>query len=140
MAIDILRDATLDVMGKYMTRLSKRQQIVASNVANIDTPGYTAKDISFHATMDELLSQDALPLRATMPEHMAMGEWSFAPLEPEVFEVPGLPMRADRNNVDIDREMLKLGETSFGFSMMSELLRSKFRTIASSINEGRTGV
>lgn len=140
MAIEILGDATLDLMGKYMTRLSKRQQIVASNVANIDTPGYTTKDISFHATMDELLSQDALPLKATRNEHQGMGEWSFAPLEPEVYEVQGLPVRADRNNVDIDREMLKLGETSFGFSMMSELLRAKFRTIATSINEGRAGV
>jgi flagellar basal body rod protein FlgB len=46
-------------------------------------------------------------------------------------------MRADNNNVDIDREMLRLGETSFSYSMIGQLLRGKFRTLASAINEGR---
>lgn len=133
----LLQDVTLEAMGNYMTRLSKRQQIVASNIANIDTPGYKTQDISFHATMEELLPGPSIGLKATRPEHLQ--EWSFIPAEPQVFEVSGLPMRPDQNNVDIDREMLKLGETSFGYSMMAQLLRAKFRTIGSSINEGRIG-
>jgi flagellar basal-body rod protein FlgB len=137
MRLDPFQDRTLDAMGNYMTRLSKRQQIVASNIANIDTPGYRTKDISFRATMDELLSQNSIPLRVSRPEHNAMRDMSFAPLEPEVYEVRGLPLRADKNNVDIDREMLKLGETSFGYSMMAQLLRGKFRTLSSAINETR---
>lgn len=127
----------MDAMGNYMTRLSKRQQIVASNLANIDTPGYRTRDISFHATMEELLSQSPIPLRASHVEHNTMSSLAFAPLEPEVFTVSGLPLRADRNNVDLDREMLKLSETSFGFSVMAQLLRGKFRTLASAINDGR---
>ena len=135
-----INDPTMTAMGQYLTRLSKRQQVVSSNIANIDTPGYRAKDISFHATMEELLSSaGALPMQATRPEHDRMDRLRFAPLEPEVFEVEGLPERADKNNVDIDKEMMKLGETSFGYSLMTQLLRSKFRTISSSINEGRIG-
>ena len=136
MKIDFLQDSTLTAMGSYMTRLSKRQEIVASNIANIDTPGYKTQDVPFHATMDELLAQNAAPLKTDRPEHQAMGEWRFTPLEPEVFEVPGLVRRLDRNNVDIDREMLKLGETSFGYSMMAQILRDKFRILGSSINGG----
>ncbi len=139
MKANFLEDPTLSAMGQYMTRLSKRQQVVASNIANIDTPGYKTKDISFYATMQEMLSPGAVPLRTTRPEHRAMDSLQFMPLEPEVFEVQGLPARADQNNVDIDKEMLTLGETSFGYSIMSQLLRVKFRTIASSINEGRVG-
>jgi flagellar basal-body rod protein FlgB len=139
MKIDMLEDPTLNAMGQYMTRLSKRQQLVASNVANIDTPGYRAKDISFHATMEELLASQSVPMRATRPEHNPLDRMQFAPQEPEIFEVPGLTAREDGNNVDLDQEMLKLGETSFGYSMMTQLLRTKFRTIASSINEGRAG-
>jgi flagellar basal-body rod protein FlgB len=138
MRLDLLQDPMIDAMGSYLTRLSKRQQIVASNLANIDTPGYKTKDISFYATMEELLTQGPAPLRASRPEHNAMSGLSFAPREPEVFEAPGLPMRADRNNVDIDREMLKLGETSFGYSLMTQLLRGKFRNLSSAINDGRT--
>lgn len=134
---DFLQDPTIEAMASYMTRLSKRQQVVASNIANIDTPGYKAKDVSFHATMSELLSNSAPGLKPTRPEHF--GEWSFTPAEPVVFEETGLPSRPDRNNVDIDREMLKLSETSFGYGMITQLLRSKLRTISSSINEGKVG-
>ena len=137
MRVNFLDDPTLSAMGQYMNRLSKREQVVASNIANIDTPGYKTKDISFHATMQELLSAGSIPLKTSRPEHRAMDELVFAPLEPEVFEVRGLPSRPDNNNVDIDKEMLKLGETSFGYSIMTQLLRVKFHTIASSINDGR---
>jgi flagellar basal-body rod protein FlgB len=139
MRIGAIQDETLEAMGSYMTRLSKRQQVIASNLANIDTPGYKTKDISFQATMQELLSNRGLPLSARKPEHNSMSELRFVPLEPEVFEVAGLPSRPDQNNVDIDQEMLKLGRTSFGYSLMAQLLRLKFRTISSSIYEGRAG-
>jgi len=134
--VQLLQDPTIDAMSNYMTRLARRQQVVASNIANVDTPGYKTKEISFHATMEELLPGSP-GMRATRPEHL--GEWSFAPAEPVVYEVPDLPSRPDRNNVDIDSELLKLGETSFGYNMMTQLLRSKLRTISSSINEGRVG-
>jgi len=139
MKLNFLEDRTMEAMSSYLTRLSKRQQIVASNIANIDTPGYKTKDISFHATLEQLLAPNPLPLRTARPEHNPMAELRFAPVEPDVFEVPGLQTRPDRNNVELDREMLKLGQTSFGYSMMIQLLKGKFRTIATSINEGRTG-
>jgi len=136
--MDLLHDLTVDAMGSYLTRLSKRQQVVASNLANIDTPGYKTKEIDFHATMEELLSDHSIPLKVSRPGHNAMDPMNIAPLEPEVYEPGGLPMRPDRNNVDLDREMMKLSETSFGYSTITQLLRSKFRTISSSISGGGT--
>jgi flagellar basal-body rod protein FlgB len=139
MRIGFPTDATIEAMGSYLGRLSKRQQTIASNLANIDTPGYRTKDITFHATMAELLSEIPAPLRVTRPEHNAMPPLVFAAGGPAVFDVDGLSARPDQNNVDLDREMLKLGETSFGYTMIVQLLRGKFRTIATSINEGRVG-
>ncbi len=135
MKIDFFHDATLDAAGAYMGRLSQRQQIVASNLANIDTPGYKTKEVSFHATMEELLSDNSVSLRTSRPEHSGDG----ASVQPQAtaFEVQGLPSRVDLNNVDLDREMVKLSETAFGYSLMSQIVRGKLRTIASSINEGR---
>jgi flagellar basal-body rod protein FlgB len=135
MKLDFFHDQTLDAMSSYLSRLSQRQQVVASNLANIDTPGYRTKDISFHATMQELLLENSEGLRTTRSEHIQ----SRIPASPQaqVFEVQGIPFRADHNNVDIDREMLKLSETAFGYSMITQLVRGKFRTLASSINEGR---
>lgn len=136
MTIGMIRDDTLDAMGAYLSRLSRRQEIVASNIANVDTPGYRAKDISFHATMSELLGDRSAGMRLTGAGHL--GGPSSIPLEPEPVEVEGLPERADRNNVSIDREMLNLTQTSGRYSAVTQLLRSKLRTLASSIQEGRT--
>ncbi len=138
MKLDLFQDPITDAMGNYMTRLSKRQQVVASNLANIDTPGYRTQEVSFHATMEELLGQSQVQLRVNRGEQTSTPPMAFAPPEPEVFEVRGLPVRADQNNVDLDRELLKLGETSFGYALMAQLLRGKFRTLSNAINEGRT--
>ena len=136
MSLDLLNNQMVGAMAGYMDRLSQRQQIVASNLANIDTPGYKTKDISFRATMQELLGTD-VNLHTSRPGHISTPENSFlrAPL---TFETPGLIERADENNVDIDRELLKLSETSFGYSLMTQLMRGKFHTLSLSINEGKT--
>jgi flagellar basal-body rod protein FlgB len=135
MKVDFLQNQTIDAMEAYMNRLSQRQQIVVSNLANIDTPGYKTKDISFHATMQELLGGDSASLQTSRPEHSA----GLPPGIPanQSFEVQGLTAREDQNNVDLDRELMKMGETSFGYSMMTQFLRGKFRTLAMSINEGK---
>ena len=137
MKMNLFSSPTLDAAEAYMGRLSHRQQIVASNLANIDTPGYKTKDISFHATMQELLADGAMSLRTSRPEQSA--GWIPIRMSPQVFEVPGLPSGDDLNNVDLDRELLKLGETSFAYSLMSQIVRGKLKTIASSISEGRVG-
>lgn len=135
MKLDFFQNQTINAMEAYMGRLSQRQQIVASNLANIDTPGYKTKDISFHATMEELLAENSGNLRTERPEHHKGAIQVFPQVQ--AFEVQGLPMREDQNNVDIDREMLKLSQTSFAYSLISQMLRGKFRTIASSIYEGK---
>jgi flagellar basal-body rod protein FlgB len=133
--VDLLQDQTLQAIGAYMSRLSQRLQIVSSNLANIDTPEYKTRDVSFHATMQELLAEAPVPLSTTRPEHDQ--GWLPVPAQAMSFEVQGLPSRLDRNNVDLDSEMLKLSQTDFGYSMMAQILKGKFRTIATSINEGR---
>jgi flagellar basal-body rod protein FlgB len=135
MKLDFFQNQTIDAMEAYMTRLSQRQQIVASNLANIDTPGYKTKDVSFYATMQELLSDNTIGLRTELPGHSRGAVQTYSQVQ--AFEVQDLPSRADHNNVDLDREMLKLSETSFSYSLITQLLRGKFHTIASSINEGK---
>jgi flagellar basal-body rod protein FlgB len=134
MKLDCFNNQTLDAMESYLTRLSQREQIVASNLANIDTPGFKTKDISFHATMQELLSENGVNAQTTRPEH-SQGMIQVFP-QPQVFEVQDLPSGLDQNNVDLDREMVKLSETSFAYSLITQMIRGKFRTIASSIKEG----
>jgi flagellar basal-body rod protein FlgB len=101
---------------RYMSLMSARQKLVASNIANVDTPGYRTKDIDFHA---ELANQ-------------------FGSLEAAAVEVSGLKTKNDGNNVDMDRESRLLAENALRFAVASNLARSELQTLRSAIEEGKT--
>jgi flagellar basal-body rod protein FlgB len=101
---------------RYMNLLSARQKLVASNIANADTPGYQTKDIDFRA---ELQSQ------------MGGG------LDPTVVEVSGLKTKNDGNNVSVDREARLLAENALRFSVASNLARGEIRMVKNAIEEGK---
>ncbi len=102
-------DPIAGVLERHLDLLSLRQKLVASNIANADTPGYRTKDVSFDA--------------------------AFAGA---VAEVEGLATRNDGNNVSIDREARLLAENALRFQVAAGLLRSELQVIRSAIQEGRS--
>lgn len=103
-------------LGRYMDLLAERQRLVASNLANIDTPGYRTKDIDFQF---EFLS-------------LAPGA------RPHVVEPLDLTVKNDGNNVSLDRESRLLAENAIRFNIASQLARAELRKIRMAIEEGRT--
>jgi flagellar basal-body rod protein FlgB len=99
---------------QYMNLVSARQKLVASNIANADTPGYQTKDIDFE---NELQSQ-------------------MSGSKPNVIEVSGLRNKNDGNNVDMDREARLLAENALRFSVASQLAHSEISTLRTAIEEG----
>ncbi|HYW44498.1 MAG TPA: flagellar basal body protein [Bryobacteraceae bacterium] len=103
----------------YMDLLSVRQRLVASNIANADTPGYRTQDIDFQAEFQS-----------------AAG--SFAGAAPRVTEVDGLPVKNDGNDVSIDRESRLLAENALRFQLASNLMRQQIQTVREAIQEGKS--
>ena len=110
-------DPTTSNLQRYMDLLSTRQKLVASNVANIDTPGYKTKDIDFQF---EFLS-------------LAQGQ------APNVVEAANLVVKNDGNNVSLDREARLLSENALRFSVASNLMRTQMKLVESAIKEGQSG-
>ncbi len=81
----------MQLLQGYLKVTSDRQQLIASNMANVDTPGYHTKDINFQSAMQQVSD-----------------EGNDMQLKPASPEVNGLPERPDGNNVNIDRESLLL--------------------------------
>jgi len=102
-------------LGQFLSYLSTRQEVIASNIANADTPGYK--------------TQDLLP-----PGDFA----SSLDAASNVVEAPGLVTRNDGNNVSIDREARLLAENTMRFNVAAQLIRSELRGIRSAIEEGRS--
>jgi len=106
--------ALSDKLEHYMDLLSARQKIVASNIANADTPGYKTKDIDFQAEF-----------RSAMSGHA-----------PAVFEVGGLQVKNDGNDVSLDRESRLLAEDDMRFNLASNLLRSEVQSMRAALQAG----
>ncbi len=104
-------------LAHYMDLLSTRQQLITSNIANADTPGYQTKDIDFQF---EYLS-------------LIQGQ------HPAVMEVPGLQVKNDGNNVSMDRETRLLAETAMRFNAAGSLLKGQLRIVKTAIQEGKAG-
>lgn len=101
-------------LGNYLSYLVRRQEVVASNIANVDTPGYQARDVAAPADFSA-----------------ALGSAS------SVFEVSGLVSHNDGNNVSIDRESRILAENDLRFNVATQLLRGEVKQIREAIQEGR---
>jgi len=107
-------DGLAGKLEQYLDLLSARQRLVASNIANADTPGYKTQDIDFQTEF----------------QNAAGG------LAPHVIEARGLPVRNDGNNVSIDRESRLLAENDLRFNIASNLLRDQIRTLKDAISGG----
>jgi len=142
-----LSDPTQRILERALDGLSRRESLIASNLANIDTPGYRPQSIDFESALrNELAGQgmggppatpDAaggllppstgpsaeIALRTTDPRHIAGGVMAFG-------SAPGSQafdgsLRNDGNTVDLESEMTALVETQLRFGAVSRLVTAK---------------
>lgn len=109
----------LQLLQGYLKVTSDRQQLIASNIANVDTPGYHSREINFQAAMQQ-----------------AMNEGGEVQLQSVSSEVQGLTERPDGNDVSIDRESLLLSQTQLQYQMGVQLIKSEFHRLLSAIKDG----
>jgi flagellar basal-body rod protein FlgB len=107
-------DAIAGQIERYMDMLSARQKLVATNIANADTPGYQTQDLDFQTEF----------LNATGGEARAVS-------------VPDLQVKNDGNNVSLDREARLLSENALRFQVASQLMKSQIRIVRSAVTEGK---
>jgi flagellar basal-body rod protein FlgB len=122
----MIEDRMFPMLENMLTLTSKRQQALAANIANLDTPGYRAKDYSFEAEMD------TIRMSGTSDKHIA-------PPAPDArfrtFEV-GTAEKPNGNTVDLDREMTEMTKNGLEYLTLVQYLNHKLRTLRSSISEG----
>ena len=110
-------DGITNRIEHYMDLLAARQKLVASNIANADTPGYKTKDIDFQFEFMSQLNGGA----------------------PNVTEVSGLTVKNDGNNVSMDREARLLAENAMRFNLATNLMRSQLTLARAAIQEDKNG-
>ena len=128
---EISDKAIMTALGRQMSIAVAKQVVAAGNLANIDTPGYRTRDLSFDDLLDGEVHKLGLSVRSTgqIPGAAADGK--------SASEVNGLQSRRDGNNVQLDRELMTMTRAAADFSAAQTALSAKFRLIRYAINEGR---
>lgn len=128
---------TLDVLAKALQAASLRQEAIAQNMANVDTPGYKAVEVSFEEQLRRSLSKRAaVKMRTTHPAHMTQTQ-SFTDINPVMVRRTGTSARADGNNVDPELEMAELAANQLMYSTLTRLVSEKYSLLKYAISEGK---
>ena len=122
---DILGSGAPAALQRALDIAAYREQLVASNVANIDTPGYRTKEIDFKAE----LRRAAIESADGVVEPSRVGSTLH---EPDTGR-----LRGDGNNVDIDREMIQLGATAGFYAASVEMIKKYVAMMRAAITDGR---
>jgi flagellar basal-body rod protein FlgB len=109
-------DRLTDSLEQYMDLVAMRQKLVASNIANADTPGYKTQDLDFQASFRSAMDGES----------------------PQTVQVPGLNTKNDGNNVDLDREARLLAENAMRFNVATNLMRSSLNQVKEAIQGGKS--
>jgi flagellar basal-body rod protein FlgB len=117
-----------------LDRSAYRHQVIAANLANVDTPAYHTRDVrEFPGEMERAMAAGGGEDEAG---EARVGQAGFAPA---AHEIRGLLERPDGNNVSVDRESLLLAQNQLRFTVAVAFLKAEFHRLASAINGGGGG-
>lgn len=134
-----LNTNTISLLHKTLDFRSQRQDLLASNIANMDTPQYRAEDLVFEKSLEQALhSKAAAPLQTTNSFHFSgIDSSTIEDVTAERIESAAPSVDFDGNTVDLDKEMAKISENQILYQAATKMLSYQFRMIKMSIMEGR---
>jgi flagellar basal-body rod protein FlgB len=126
----------IQMMDRSMTLESRRMSLIASNLANIDTPLYHTQDFSFQDAFKaemESLDRQFSPTQSEMPSYFAAPAGVNVP-------TPSDPIdqkyeRNDGNDVILDRETMNLAKTQANYQISAQLAQAELKRLIGAIRE-----
>ena len=132
-----LATQNLDFQTKALILRSQRQQVLAANIANADTPGYVAKELNFTQALREASGPAAagLGLLTSSDAKTQLQAGHFRGRSPDsatLYARPSQPS-GDNNSVDMDRERASFSDNALHYEATLRFINSHMRTMLSAI-------
>ncbi len=129
--------ARLDFHANALLLRSQRQQVIASNIANADTPGYVARDFDFAQALKNASGSGlggGAAMQATDARHLRLGgaPAGSAPRPALAYTVQTQPS-LDGNTVDLDRERASFVDNSVRYESTLRFINGHVKTMLSAI-------
>ncbi len=131
---------TTAILQKALGAASLRHTVISDNIANVDTPNYKRQFVRFEEYLKKYLHPQppAVILKRTDPRHITnWHEPSLEEVKPRIDVEIDTNYRNDRNNVDIDTEMVELVKNQLKYNAMAQLEAQHFRFIDDILRKAR---
>ena len=128
----------VDLLARGLDAAWLRQGVISQNIANVNTPGYSAKRVDFETAFLNALNTGGFAARRTRTGHIDFGDGQ-SPLDvtPTVAANDHYVMRMDGNNVDIEQETTALAENTIRYDLLATKLNAELARLKLAIREGR---
>lgn len=133
----------LDFQSKALVVRAERQRLLASNIANADTPGYQGRDLNFQAAMADALGQGPgiRPTAASTADRAGQTHPAHLPLQSKTGSLDGNAQAytvqtqpaMDGNSVDLDRERSSFVDNAVRYEATLRFINGTSRTMLSAI-------
>ena len=124
----IFNRSTIGALTQSLDAAALRQEAIAANLANANTPGYHRKEVAFRLPSQDAESQ-GMALRRTDPRHLGARPFEAQAISPRIVTDTTGAMRLDGSNVDPDAETTRLAETEVTYSALTSALSSQFSAL-----------
>jgi flagellar basal-body rod protein FlgB len=115
-------DINFDVLPKALDASLKKQQTIAQNIANYNTPNYKRKTVSFEDELSKAIdNKDQLKLKTNNERHLN-NTLSFKKVQAEEKTQDDTSLRNDGNNVDIDAEVSDMVQNTLKYNGLSRMM------------------
>ncbi|MFB1081117.1 flagellar basal body rod protein FlgB [Jeotgalibacillus sp. JSM ZJ347] len=126
-----LFSGTINSLERGLDYSAVKQKVIANNVANVDTPGYKSKDVSFKSMLQ---SEMKLSSNQSNPKHFDLSDHQY---DHAVITDRPYSVRENGNGVDVDKEMADLATNQIYYNALIERISGKFGSLNSVIRGGQ---
>ncbi len=131
-------DRTMQLLERSLDLRGARQQVIAANIANEETPKYRATDLNFgQALANAQRGKLPITLVSTDRHHFGPKGTGFQQVTGRLEEVPAGDLPLDANTVNIELEMAKMSDNAQQYNTAATIISMRFRQLLSAIREGR---
>jgi flagellar basal-body rod protein FlgB len=123
-------DKALGIHADALQVRSRRLELLASNLANADTPNYKARDIDFRAALGQAQQGETVSIRRTHAAHLSDGASGLG-MEPQ-YRVPNQPS-LDGNTVDPQLEQAAFSQNAVQYQASLDFLNARFRGLRNAL-------
>ncbi|MBB5172083.1 flagellar basal body rod protein FlgB [Texcoconibacillus texcoconensis] len=133
--MDIFGNSTNQLLENALKATTTRQKTIAHNIANVDTPNYSAKKTVFNHELNQAMDNERLQAHRTNEGHLSFG--GIRSDEPQVVKRNNTMYNHNGNNVDIDHEMTALSKNQINHNALVDQLNGRFNKIQIALGQGR---